>query len=182
MGEPDPQVVAAARAGDLRAFEELVRAYQAPVWRMVLALVHDPAVAEDITQDAFVRAFRFLYRYRGDSKFTTWLMTVARNSAVDEMRRVQRAKRVVERAGAQPVAARSDQSVGIEVREAVSALPQQLREPVVLIDMFGMSYKETSRILSVPEGTVKSRVHKARAALALSLGDEDLMREIQDGP
>ncbi|MEA2486494.1 MAG: polymerase sigma-70 factor, subfamily [Actinomycetota bacterium] len=173
MDEPDPQLVAAARAGDTHAFEELVRIYQAPVWRLVVTLVRDRSTAEDVTQDAFVRAFRFLHRYRGDCKFTTWLLTVARNSAVDELRRGQRAKRIVDLAGFQPAAAASDHSIGIEVREAVGALPITLREPVVLIDMFGVSYKETARILNVPEGTVKSRVHKARAQLAETLGEQN---------
>ncbi|MDQ3877035.1 MAG: sigma-70 family RNA polymerase sigma factor [Actinomycetota bacterium] len=180
MDEPDPQVVAAAKAGNVGAFEELVRAYQAPVWRLVVTLVHDRSAADDATQEAFVRAFRFLHRYRGDSKFTTWLMTVARNSAVDELRRTRRAKRVTDRAVSQPPAQRSDHSVGIEVREALKALPQQLREPIVLIDMFGMSYGETARILAIPEGTVKSRVHKGRIALASSLGD-DLLGETNSG-
>jgi RNA polymerase sigma-70 factor, ECF subfamily len=172
VDEPDPQLVAAARAGDDHAFEELVRIYQVPVWRLVITLVRDRSLAEDVTQDAFVRAFRFLHRYRGDCKFTTWLLTVARNSAVDELRRAQRAKRIVDRAGFQPAPVPSDHSVGIEVREAVGALPTSLREPVVLIDMFGVSYKEAAQILDVPEGTVKSRVHKARAALAQTLGEQ----------
>src|ERR687891_1837108 len=90
LDEPDPQVVEAARRGDLGAFERLVRRYQGDVWRLSFHLVRDETLADDITQNAFVRAFRFLRRYRGESKFSTWLFTITRNCAVDEMRRSDR--------------------------------------------------------------------------------------------
>ena len=119
--------------------------------------------------DAFVRAYRFLKRYRGDSRFSTWLFAIARNCAHDELRRAGRRQRVSARLHAQPPRASLDQTTGIEVREALGALPLELREPVVLIDMFGTSYREVSRMLKVPEGTIKSRVHRARELLAASL-------------
>jgi RNA polymerase sigma-70 factor, ECF subfamily len=168
VDDPDPKVVAAARGGDVGAFEILVRRYQGDVWRLCFHLLRNEAAADDATQDAFVRAFRFLRRYRGDSKFSTWLFQVARNCAVDEMRRAGRRSTLVRRVGA-PVAAAPDVTLGVEVREAVAALPMELREPVVLIDVFGLPYKEVADILSQPEGTVKSRVHRARAALATAL-------------
>lgn len=168
VDEPDPQVVAAARSGDLGAFEALVRRYQGDVWRLCFHLLHDEGAADDATQEAFVRVFRFLRRYRGDSKFSTWLFQVARNCAVDEMRRAGRRTSLSRRVGFREVPA-PDATIGIEVREAVSALASELREPVVLIDVFGLSYREVSTILSVPEGTVKSRVHRARTLLAAAL-------------
>ena len=75
MEEPDPQVVAAAGRGDVAAFEILVRRYQGDVWRLAVHLLHDESLADDVTQEAFVRAFRFLPRYRGEAKFSTWLFT-----------------------------------------------------------------------------------------------------------
>ena len=169
MYEPDPQVVDAARRGDVDAFAVLVQRYQADIWRLSFHFLQDEAAADDATQEAFVRAFRFLRRYRGESKFSTWLFSVARNCALDELRRAARQRRLAERLERQPEGAPSDQSAGIEVREALAQLTAELREPVVLIDMFGASYSEVAIILGIPEGTVKSRVHRARELLAKAL-------------
>src|SRR5687768_7886119 len=95
--EPDPQVVRAARSGDRDAFGSLVRHCQGDVWRLVFHLVRDEAVADDVTQDAFVRAYRFLSNYRADSKFSTWMYSIARNCAMDELRRKSRRRKVMER-------------------------------------------------------------------------------------
>jgi RNA polymerase sigma-70 factor, ECF subfamily len=170
VDEPNPQVVAAARAGSLGAFEELVRRYQGDAWRLAFHLLHDHGLADDVTQDAFVRVFRFLPRYRGDSKFSTWLFSIVRNCAMDELRRAGRRTTAVRRAGAEASPEVLDPGARIEVKEALAALPIDLREPVVMIDMFGMSYQETGAVLGIPEGTVKSRVHRARATLAAMLG------------
>ncbi|MFN2390090.1 MAG: RNA polymerase sigma factor [Actinomycetota bacterium] len=169
VDEPDPQTVAAARGGDLRAFEALVRRYQPDVWRLCFHLVRDETAADDITQDAFVRAYRFLSRFRGDSKFSTWLLSIARNCALDELRRAGRRRRLSDRLDAQPAAHAGDPTTGVEVREALAGLPLELRESVVLIDMFGVSYREAGRVLDLPEGTVKSRVHRAREQLVQAL-------------
>ncbi|MFN2488559.1 MAG: RNA polymerase sigma factor [Actinomycetota bacterium] len=173
--EPDPQLVRIARARDLAAFGELVRRYQGDVWRLCFHLVRNETVADDVTQDAFVRAFRFLPRYRGDSKFSTWLFAIARNCAIDELRRTDRRRRLSDELQAERHAP-GDESVRIEIREALAGLPPELREPVVLIDMFGVSYAEVATILGVPLGTVKSRVHRARALLAGALLPHDRER------
>jgi RNA polymerase sigma-70 factor (ECF subfamily) len=164
--EPDPQLIAAARRGDLHAFEQLVRRFQGDVWRLSFHLVRDETLADDITQNAFVRVFRFLPRYRGDSKFTTWLFSIARNCALDEIRRSQRLKRTAEALRAEPETPQREVGLALEVREALANLPLELREPVVLIDMFGTPYAEVATILKTPVGTIKSRVHRARALLA----------------
>ena len=172
MVEPDPQVVAAARAGDLGAFSQLVRSYQGDVWRLAFQLVRDRSAADDVAQDALVRAFRFLPRYRGESKFSTWLFSITRNCALDELRRVERRRRLA--GELRPDVARpGDHGVRIEVAEALGDLPIDLREPVVLIDMFGTSYAEVADMLDVPLGTVKSRVHRARELLAVALAPEN---------
>ena len=172
MREPDPEVVRAARAGSMAAFEDLVRLYQAEVWRLCLQLVRDEALADDATQETFVRAFRFLTRYRGDSKFSTWLFSIARNCALDELRRAGRRRKTRDRLESERPPAPSEIGTGIEVREALGGLTLELRESVVLIDMFGCSYDEVGRILELPSGTVKSRVHRARKALLEVLGDK----------
>ena len=168
MDEPDPQLVAAARTGDLDAFSQLVRRYQGHVWRLSLRLTNDPSAADDVTQEAFVRVYRFLPRYRGDARFSTWLFSIARNCALDELRRVERRRRLsgeLQTHEARP----GDHGVRLEVAEALAGLPRELREPVVLIDMFGTTYAEVAAMLGVPLGTIKSRVHRARELLAAAL-------------
>jgi RNA polymerase sigma-70 factor, ECF subfamily len=164
--EPEPQVIGAARTGDLGAFESLVRLYQGDVWRLTYQLLRDRNLADDVTQDAFLRAFRFLPRFRGDSKFSTWLFAIARNCALDELRRAGRRKTLVDELGRVDQRRLSEPTLRIEIREAVAALTLELREPIVLIDMFGLSYSEVGSILQLPVGTVKSRVHRARQLLA----------------
>ena len=171
MEEPDPHVIRAAKAGDLKAFESLVRGYQGDVYRFVLHLTGQPAMAEDITQDCFVRAYRFLKRYRGESRFSTWLFSIARNCVYDEFRRAGRRGRLTESLEARDVAEeQSDATSAVEVREALATLPHELRESVVIIDMFGFSYREASRLTGTPEGTLKSRAHRGRERLIAMLG------------
>jgi RNA polymerase sigma-70 factor (ECF subfamily) len=179
VDEPDPQIVAAARKGDIAAFETLVRRYQGDVWRLVRHLLHDRSSADDVTQEVFLRAYRFLPRYRGESKFSTWLFSIARNSVVDELRRTSRRKRLTDTLGGERAPAHGEPSIAIEIREALAELPMELREPVVLIDIFGMAYSEVASVLGVPEGTIKSRMHRARELLADSLrpGSEEGSRD-----
>lgn len=181
MDEPDPPIVAAARAGDLAAFERLVRRYQGDVWRLCLHLLHDEDLASDAAQDAFVRAFRFLHRYRGESRFTTWLFSIARHCAMDELRKKQRRDRIRARASHQRQPPPPDMAIPLEVREAVAALDLELREPVVLIDMFGMSYAEVSRMSGLPVGTIKSRMHRARSLLMGTLHAPDAEEATDEG-
>ena len=172
MEEPDPQLIAAATSGDLRAFETLVRRYQSSVYRFVVHLAGDASIAEDITQETFIRAFRSLRRYRGDSRFTTWLFSIARNCAVDDARRAARRGRLsrqLEEFGS-PVA--PDSSATIELQDALASLPTDLLEPILLIDLFGFSYAEVARLTRVAEGTIKSRVHRARRRLIVALSPD----------
>ena len=173
MDEPDPHVVAAARRGDMTAFEGLVRRYQGDVFRFCLHLVSDRSLAEDVTQETFIRAYRFLGRYRGDSRFSTWLFSIARNCVQDEFRRAGRRARLVQKLEKRksPEGAR-DETTGPEVREALATLPRELLEPIVMIDVFGFSYREVAEVTSTPEGTVKSRVHRARERLLEMLGPQ----------
>jgi RNA polymerase sigma-70 factor (ECF subfamily) len=167
--EPDPQLVNAAKAGDLHAFERIVRRYQTDVLRLALHVVHDMGAAEDATQETFIRAFRFLHRYRGDSKFSTWLLSIARNCALDELRRSTKGGWPKGDFDDNEATRDSHAQVGIEIREALSDLPLELREAVILIDMFGMSYREAATVVRIAEGTVKSRVHRARRLLIETL-------------
>lgn len=164
--EPDPRTVEAARRGDIAAFEEIVRAFQADVWRFVFHLARDESLADDVTQDAFIKAFRNIGRYRGDSRFSTWLLAIARNCAMDEFRRSGRRRKLEDEMERQPRPSEHDQTRSYDIREALKTLSLDVREPLVMIDLFGLSYRDVSDLLGVPVGTVKSRVHRARLLLA----------------
>ena len=180
MLEPDPSVVRAAAAGDRRAFEALVRATQADVWRFLRHLGGDGDLAAELTQDTYLRAFRSLSGYRFESRFSSWLFRIARNVAMDEhrsrRRRVRRDHQLEQRERRRAVSASgtgSPSEARAELRAALAALDGRLREPFVLVEVFGMSYREVSQVLGVPVGTVKSRMFHARQALLAWLADDE---------
>jgi RNA polymerase sigma-70 factor (ECF subfamily) len=164
--EPEPALIRAAAAGDLTAFEQLVRTYQQHVWRFLRRLVGDAALAEDITQETFLRVFRRLPTYSFESKFSTWVFQIARNSGIDELRSRQRRSRlasIVRTFPPVPPAAPPETRVVIDA--ALASLPVDLRETLVLVEVLGLRYREVSAVLGVPEGTVKSRMFAARSRL-----------------
>jgi RNA polymerase sigma-70 factor (ECF subfamily) len=173
--EPDPETIRRAQAGDLGAFEALVRACQADAWRLAYHLTQDRAGADDVTQEAFLRVYRSIGTYRGDRQFSSWLLRIVRNCATDSYHRVRRERLAAERMAGEIVAspARSgSQEDRLRIQHAVTELPRALREPFVLIDMLGYSYRETSEILGVKIGTLKSRMHRAHRALMRALAEE----------
>jgi RNA polymerase sigma-70 factor (ECF subfamily) len=171
--DPDPRVLARARAGDIGAFEALVREYQADVWRFAYHFTRDRQLAEDVTQESFLRAYRFLRTFRGDSKFTSWLFRIARNCAMDAIRR---------RAGQQsrehplPLGP-PDPEARAELHAALSSVSAEHREPFLLIEVFGLSYQEAADVLNIRVGTVKSRMHRARHAMMAALALDDAEAE-----
>lgn len=171
MHDPDPRTLARARQGDVRAFEDLVRAYQADLWRFTYSYTRDRALAEDATQEAFIRAYRFLPSFRGDSRFTSWLFRIARNCALDIIRsrksQEDRALRAPDPIGP------PDPVTRLELQTALSAVSEDHREPFLLIEVFGLSYQEAADVLRVRVGTVKSRMHRARAAMMGALAEEE---------
>ena len=178
MREPDPGIVRRAQQGDLDAFEALVRGCQADAWRFAYHLTRDRTAADDVTQDAFVRAYRSLATYRGDARFSSWLLRIVRNCAVDSFQRTRRDTALVERASRlqtrDVVAGQAASSTEERLRldEAIRTLPTRLREAFVLIEVLGYDYSETAGILGVKTGTLKSRMHRARAALMRELNEE----------
>jgi RNA polymerase sigma-70 factor (ECF subfamily) len=140
------------------------------VYRLALHLVRDPETAQDVTQEAFVHAFRSLPRFRGTAKFSTWLYRIARNCAVDAIRKRDRRKRL-ERGLAEPEPV-ADASLRAALLHAIDALPRDLREAFVVIEVFGLSYREAAGVLGVLPGTLKSRMHRTRRLLMKALGEE----------
>ena len=183
MREPEPDTIRRARAGDLRAFESLVRDYQADVWRFAYHLTRNRQVAEDVTQEAFLKAFRSMRSFRGDSKFSSWLLRIARNCAIDAYRRTRHEGPVADDVLAAMSAERRPTPTGspedrLRLSAAVAALPADLREPFVVIEVLGFTYHEASTILGVKVGTVKSRMHRARAALIRTLREGEAAGEV----
>jgi RNA polymerase sigma-70 factor (ECF subfamily) len=178
--EPEPETIDRARKGDLRAFETLVCEYQADVWRFAFHLTRNRATAEDVTQETFLRAYRALASYKGQAKFTSWLLRIAHNAAVDAYRKTRRetptppepegrADRAAPGSGAEERA---------RINDAIRRLPVSLREPFVVIEVLGYSYQEASVILGLRVGTVKSRMHRARAALVEALSEREASGEM----
>jgi RNA polymerase sigma-70 factor (ECF subfamily) len=167
--EPDPRTLARAREGDLRAFEDLVRLYQADAWRFAHHLTGNRATAEDVTQEAFLRAFRFLRSFRGDSKFSSWLFRIVRNCSMDALK----SRRTLELRDYPKPPPATDPATRAEVWDAVRGLSRVHLEPFLLIEVFGLSYQEAADILQLRVGTVKSRMHRGRRVLVRGLSDPE---------
>jgi len=171
----DRELVKRARGGDADAFEDLVRAYQHRVVNYARAMVSNEADAEDVAQDAFVRAYRGLRTFRGDSSFKTWLYRIVTNAARTHLgKRRDRPEQTAGDAATSPEAfghPATDEDVEASVIDrdridrALAALPVEMREAVVLRDVEGLDYREIAVALGVPIGTVESRIFRGRARL-----------------
>lgn len=169
--EPDSDLIRAAANGDREAFAELVRAYQTVVWRFLYRFLGDRALAEDVTQDTLIRVFLKLPSFSHRSKFSTWVLAVARNAGIDALRKRSRAdqltRSVIE---LKPDFSSPSPSAQVALDLAITALPKKLREAFLLIEFVGLRYEEAAEVLRIPIGTVKSRMHHARQSLVHELG------------
>ena len=170
MREPEPETLEAARRGDKDAFEELVRQFLPAVHRLAWHLVRDAPTAEDVTQDTFLSAYRAIGRFRIGEMFSTWIFRIARNRSIDALRRRRPALELF--AANVPSVPPDDPATRAWLREAIDALPRELRETFLLVEVLGFSYPETAKVMGVPGGTVKSRMHRARRALVADLEAE----------
>ena len=183
--DPDGAAVDDARAGDVGAFEVLVVRYQARLVNYAAALTGDSGGAEDVAQEAFVRAWRGLGRFRGESSFKTWLYRIATNVARTHRERRGRQAQVVSRSlddqaealtAEEVPAAAADVETSLVTREAIdralAVLPEELRLALVLRDVEGLDYKEIASVTAAPIGTVESRIFRARRRLRTLLRPE----------
>ena len=179
LPQPDLGVLRKAQRGDERAFSIIVRAYQVPVLNYVLRIVGDRALAEDLTQEVFLRVFQGLPGFSLRSKFTTWLFQVTKNRVLDELRASERRPRAVVDIDEMPplevLDAPFERLEAIDaVWRAVERLSVDLKMALLLRDVVGLSYGEIADSLEVTLATVKWRIWKAREDVQLSLAREGI--------
>ena len=180
----DLSLVRRVQAGDKGAFDALVLKYQHKVVKLVMRYVRNPAEAEDVAQEAFIKAYRALPRFRGDSAFYTWLYRIAINTAKNALVAAKRRPldynfdlqdpEQNERNGrlrdeATPESLLLTEEIRETVDAAIGALPEDLRRAVVLREYEGLSYEEIAAVMACPVGTVRSRIFRARDTISLKL-------------
>ena len=177
--DTDQQLVQRAQRGDLRAFDLLVLKYQGRIAALVSRYVSDAGEVEDVTQEAFIKAYRALGKFRGDSAFYTWLYRIAANAAKNHL--VAKGRRpgadaTIEDAegfeeggllseSASPEALAMGGELAEVVESALNALPDELKAALMLREFDGLSYDDIADVLGCPVGTVRSRIFRAREAI-----------------
>jgi RNA polymerase sigma-70 factor (ECF subfamily) len=188
--DPDRELVESWRKGESEAFASLVRRHQRRVFGLLLRMLGNREEAEDAAQDTFLNLHRHGHHFRQESRFSTFVYRVAVNAALNRRRSLGRRRAHADafeeaqsfgHLAATPPADPERTLAGDELRARIGrellALPEALRAPVVLYDVEGLSYGEIAEVLEVAEGTVKSRIHRARQALRARLGDLVAERE-----
>ena len=179
LQQPDFGVLRKAQKGDERAFSLIVRAYQVPVYNYVLRLVGDRTLAEDLTQEVFLRVYQGLPGFSDRSRFTTWLFQVTKNRVLDELRALERRPRAVVALDDIPPLEVVDQpferTETIDaVWRAVESLTVDLKMALLLRDVVGLSYTEIADALEITLATVKWRIYKAREDVAIALARDGI--------
>lgn len=172
----------AARDGDAAATARFVRATQAEVWRMVAHLVSRD-VADDLTQETYLRALSALPRFAGRASARTWLLAIARRTCADHLRTVVRERRSrgeLERAPRQRLHV-PDVGEWVVLRAVLAGLPEERREAFVLTQVLALSYAEAAVVCGCPVGTIRSRVARARDELVRALAEVDPPAERSSG-
>ena len=186
--DADALLVARVKLGDVKAFEMLVVKYQRRIERLIGRMVRDTDLVQDIAQESFIRAYRALPQFRGDSAFYTWLYRIAVNTAKKALMDMKRDLLVPEsmlrsdeendetsRAeneltdGETPEALLATKEIAAAVNAAIEALSEDLRQAITLREIEGLSYEEIAEIMNCPIGTVRSRIFRARESIATRL-------------
>lgn len=183
--EIDQQLVERAQHGDKRAFELLVIKYQRKLARLLSRFIRDAAEVEDVSQEAFIKAYRALPSFRGDSAFYTWLYRIGINTAKNYL--VSQGRRAPTITEYSPEDAENfedagelrdintpehelmTKQIGQTVNSAMAALPEELRTAITLREIEGLSYEEIAEVMNCPIGTVRSRIFRARETIAEKL-------------
>ena len=186
--DADAPLVARVKLGDVNAFEMLVVKYQRRIERLIGRMVRDVDLVPDIAQETFIRAYRAIPQFRGESAFYTWLYRIAVNTAKKALVGLKRDPLVSESAlasrddddetsrvenelsdGETPEAVLASKQVAAAVNSAIEALSDDLRQAITLREIEGLSYEEIAEMMNCPIGTVRSRIFRAREAIALRL-------------
>lgn len=180
--EIDQRIVERVQSGDKKAFELLVAKYQRKLMRLVSRLVRDPAEAEDVVQESFIKAYRALPQFRGDSAFYTWLYRIGINTAKNYLVTLGRRAPTSTDADVEeaetfddgdylrdintPESMLATKQIAETVNLAMETLPEELRVAITLREIEGMTYEEIAAVMQCPIGTVRSRIFRAREAIA----------------
>ncbi len=186
--DADAPLVERVKQGDVKAFEMLVVKYQRRIERLIGRMVRDVDLVPDIAQETFIRAYRALPQFRGDSAFYTWLYRIAVNTAKKALMELKRDPLVTESArasrddeddnprienepsdAATPDAVLASKQIAAAVNFAVEALSEDLRQAITLREIEGLTYEEIAELMNCPIGTVRSRIFRAREAIAARL-------------
>ncbi|MEO8445585.1 MAG: RNA polymerase sigma factor RpoE [Gammaproteobacteria bacterium] len=197
----DQLLVERAQQGDRRAFDLLVLKYQQKILKLVMRYVRDPTDALDVSQDAFVKAYRALPRFRGESAFYTWLYRIAINTAKNHLVTLQRRPVEFDLDAQDPAYAERHSNLqdtetpeGIAMQEqlrdtlaaAIASLPEELRTAITLREIEGLSYEDIAAAMDCPIGTVRSRIFRAREAIDTAInppgGKASVNRTIRETP
>jgi RNA polymerase sigma-70 factor, ECF subfamily len=184
----DHDLVRFARTGSEKAYRELLGRYQRPVFSIVYRMVRDRELAEDLSQEAFVKVFNNLDKYDPKYKFSSWLFKIASNLAIDQLRKkspvtlsldgsrsartadeIESSRITVESRDENPEELLEAKELGAEIETAIGALRPEYRTAILLRHVEGRAYEEIAEIMEVPLGTVKTYIHRARAELRESL-------------
>ena len=181
----DAELVSRVQAGDKQAFDLLVIKYQRKIMRLLSRMIRDPAEIEDVAQEAFIKAYRALPQFRGDSAFYTWLYRIAINTARNWLAANKRAPSTpsafeneegetfnesdVLTDGSNPESEMASRQIAETVNKAINDLPEELRNAIVMREIDGMSYEDIAQSMNCPIGTVRSRIFRAREAIATRL-------------
>ena len=187
--DADAPLIERVKAGDVKAFEMLVVKYQRRIERLIGRMVRDVDLVPDIAQETFIRAYRAIPQFRGESAFYTWLYRIAVNTAKKALMELKRDPLVTESArasrdddddgvsrvenelsdGETPDAVLASKQIASAVNFAIEALSDDLRQAIILREIEGLSYEEIAELMNCPIGTVRSRIFRAREAIALRL-------------
>lgn len=191
MATDDLTLVKRVRDGDQRAFKLLVERYQRKVYAVALGMLKDKEEAMDVSQEAFVKVYKYLDHFKGDSSFYTWLYRITVNICIDVMRRKGSAGGQMEefdesiatdlgearigalgsRLGTNPQKSALRRELAEKIQEALASVPEKHRAILLLREVEGMSYEDLSRTLDIPKGTVMSRLFHARAKVQKILSE-----------
>jgi len=186
----DKALAALAVAGRERAFRELLSRYERPVFSLVFRMVRDRELAEDLAQEAFIRAFNAIAKFNPQYKFSSWIFKIANNLTIDHLRKKRldtvsihgsphasnveeeaQTRLIIESTGERPDAYVENRELGAQIEMAIAQLRPEYQTATLLRHVEGYSYEEISQIMDLPLGTVKTYIHRARIALKASLSD-----------